>query len=318
MRICVLVFTLAATSAVAGESLPDTRLSALPKSAALSQDTPEKVKLGRLLFFDPILSATQGVACATCHHPRFGWADGRVTPLGVQAIGLGPERKPLETMEAVTLTRNTPSILNAAFNGLRLDQPHEPAKAPMFWDNRVESLEAQVLAPIRSREEMRGDGCSEAEAVPQMIERLRGVPEYVRLFGGKITVETARPLSPQAAYELLQSSLRLQGFAIVETGSISRVVPEADAKLQSGPVNAGRSPTAGGEQIVTQVFRMVYESASNLVPVLRPLIAPNNTIVAYPNNNSLVITDYASNLQRLARIIATLDSPVAGEVEVVA
>jgi len=189
MRICVLVFTLAATSAVAGESLPDTRLSALPKSAALSQDTPEKVKLGRLLFFDPILSATQGVACATCHHPRFGWADGRVTPLGVQAIGLGPERKPLETMEAVTLTRNTPSILNAAFNGLRLDQPHEPAKAPMFWDNRVESLEAQVLAPIRSREEMRGDGCSEAEAVPQMIERLRGVPEYVRLFGGKITVE---------------------------------------------------------------------------------------------------------------------------------
>ncbi len=135
---------------------------------------------------------------------------------------------------------------------------------------------------------------------------------------GKITVETARPLSPQAAYELLQSALRLQGFAIVETGSISRVVPEADAKLQSGPVNAGRSPTAGGEQIVTQVFRMVYESASNLVPVLRPLIAPNNTIVAYPNNNSLVITDYASNLQRLARIIATLDSPVAGEVEVVA
>jgi general secretion pathway protein D len=135
---------------------------------------------------------------------------------------------------------------------------------------------------------------------------------------GKITVETARPVSPQAAYELLQSSLRLQGFAIVETGSISRVVPEADAKLQSGPVNAGRSPTAGGEQIVTQVFRLVYESASNLVPVLRPLIAPNNTIVAYPNNNSLVVTDYASNLQRLARIIATLDSPVAGEVEVVA
>ena len=135
---------------------------------------------------------------------------------------------------------------------------------------------------------------------------------------GKITVETARPVSPQAAYELLQSSLRLQGFAIVETGSISRVVPEADAKLQSGPVNAGRSPTAGGEQIVTQVFRLVYESASNMVPVLRPLIAPNNTIVAYPNNNSLVVTDYASNLQRLARIIATLDSPVAGEVEVVA
>ena len=189
MRICVLVFSLAAVSVAAEESLPDTRLAALPRSAALPQDTPEKVKLGRLLFFDPILSVTREVACATCHHPRFGWADGRATPLGVHATGLGPERKPLEKMEAATLTRNTPSILNAAFNGLRLDQSHEPAKAPMFWDNRVESLEAQVLAPIRSREEMRGDACSEAEAVPQMIERLKAVPEYRKLFGGEITPE---------------------------------------------------------------------------------------------------------------------------------
>ena len=135
---------------------------------------------------------------------------------------------------------------------------------------------------------------------------------------GKLTLETPRPVSPSVAYELLQSTLRLQGFAIVETGSISRVVPEADAKLQSGPVTVGRTAAPGGDRIVTQVFRLTYESASNLVPVLRPLISPNNTIVAYPNNNSLVITDYAANLQRLARIIATLDSPASGEVEVVA
>jgi len=133
---------------------------------------------------------------------------------------------------------------------------------------------------------------------------------------GKITLETPRPVSPQAAYELLRSTLRMQGFSIVETGSISRVVPEADAKLQSGPVGTGRA-APGGDQVVTQIFRLNYESASNLVPVLRPLIAPNNTIVAYPNNNSLVITDYAANLQRVARIIATLDSPVSGEVEVI-
>ncbi len=134
---------------------------------------------------------------------------------------------------------------------------------------------------------------------------------------GKLTLETPRPVPPSVAYELLQSSLRLQGFAIVETGAISRVVPEADAKLQSGPVTAGRTGPSGGDNVVTQIFRLTYESASNLVPVLRPLISPNNTIVAYPNNNQLVITDYAANLQRLARIIATLDSPAAGEVEVV-
>jgi general secretion pathway protein D len=136
---------------------------------------------------------------------------------------------------------------------------------------------------------------------------------------GKITLETPRPVSPAIAYQLLQSTLRLQGFAIVETGSLSRVVPEADAKLQAGPVTAGRAAAApAGDQVVTQIFRLTYESASNLVPVLRPLISPNNTIVAYPNNNALVITDYASNLQRLARIVATLDTPAGGEVQVVA
>ena len=89
-------------------------------------------------------------------------------------------------------------------------------------------------------------------------------------------------------------------------------------RVQAGPVTAGRVGAGSGEQVVTQIFRLTYESASNLVPVLRPLISPNNTIVAYPNNNSLVITDYAANLQRLQRIIATLDSPASGEVEVVA
>ena len=116
---------------------------------------------------------------------------------------------------------------------------------------------------------------------------------------------------------MLQSVLRAQGFAMVESGGLTKVVPEADAKLQAGPVSAGRTGPAGGEQIVTQIFRLNYESASNLVPVLRPLVAPNNTITAYPNNNSLVITDYASNLQRIARIISTLDLPSNNEVEVV-
>jgi cytochrome c peroxidase len=69
----------------------------------------------------------------------------------------------------------------------------------MFWDNRVQSLEAQALAPIRQREEMRGDVCSEAEAVPAMIERLKAIPEYVKLFRGRITDE--RVTQAIAAYE---------------------------------------------------------------------------------------------------------------------
>jgi general secretion pathway protein D len=134
---------------------------------------------------------------------------------------------------------------------------------------------------------------------------------------GKINLETPRGVTKAQAYNLLQSALRLQSFAIVENGGISKVVPEADAKLQPGPVTAGRGSSDNSDQIVTQIFRLNYESASNLVPVLRPLISPNNTITAYPTNNSLVITDYAANLQRIARIISTLDSPSTNEVEVV-
>src|SRR5207302_8679370 len=78
---------------------------------------------------------------------------------------------------------------------------------------------------------------------------------------------------------------------------------------------AGYAPR--GDQVLTQVFRLQYESATNLVPVLRPLIAPNNTISAYPANNTLVITDYAENLRRLARIIEAIYSPATSEDEVV-
>lgn len=151
-------------------------------------------------------------------------------------------------------------------------------------------------------------------AFGHLLERTFVIDPRVR---GKMTLETPRPVTREQAYALLQSALRSQGFAIVETGALTKVVPEADAKLQSSPVTAGRAPAATGDQIVTQIFRLNHESATNLVPVLRPLISPNNTIVAYPNNNSLVVTDYAANLQRIGRIVATLDSPSTREVEIV-
>jgi len=151
-------------------------------------------------------------------------------------------------------------------------------------------------------------------AFGHLLDRTFVIDPRVR---GKMTLETPRPVTRAQAWQLLQAALRAQGFAVVETGTLIKVVPEADAKLQATPVTAGRSPSAAGDQVVTQIFRLNYESATNLVPVLRPLISPNNTIVAYPNNNSLVVTDYAANLQRIARIIATLDSPSTGEVEVI-
>ncbi|MCB1211495.1 MAG: hypothetical protein KDK97_19380 [Verrucomicrobiales bacterium] len=184
---------------LAVEAAPDQTISALPKSAALAADTPQQVELGRLLFFDPILSATREVACATCHHPDHGWADGRSTPLGVNARGLGPKRKVSKSSDLAPLLRNTPTILNTAFNGIENTKSHDPQVAPMFWDNRVQSLESQALVPIESREEMRGDACSKTAAVPQMVERLKAIPEYQKRFATEIT--GPRVAQAIAAYE---------------------------------------------------------------------------------------------------------------------
>ena len=134
---------------------------------------------------------------------------------------------------------------------------------------------------------------------------------------GTLSLSTERPVTRQQAYDQLLTALRLQGFTIVQTGNVARVVPEADAKLQGGAVVIPKGIAPSGDQLVTQVFRLQYESATAMVPILRPLIAPNNTISAYPQNNTLVITDYADNLRRIQRIIESIDTPATSDVEII-
>ncbi len=133
---------------------------------------------------------------------------------------------------------------------------------------------------------------------------------------GQMNLTTESAVHIGVAYRQFLSTLRLQGFAVVEEAGIYKVVPEAEAKLQGGAVNAGEV-RAGSNQILTQIFRLNHENANNLVAILRPLISPNNTINVNPGNNSLVITDYADNLQRMAKIIAALDVSNATDLEIV-
>ncbi len=132
---------------------------------------------------------------------------------------------------------------------------------------------------------------------------------------GTMTLYSEKALSPREAYLNYLAALRGLGFTVVEVGGLFKVVPEADAKLQSGTVSVGEV-NRRGDQVITQIYRLTHENANNLVPVLRPLISPNNTINANPGNNTLVITDYADNLQRIGKIIAAMDTPAAGDVEV--
>jgi general secretion pathway protein D len=157
---------------------------------------------------------------------------------------------------------------------------------------------------------------AEIEAVARTLATLSGANVVVDpRVKGTMSLSSNLPVPPAQALRLFAAQLRTQGFALVESAGLYTVVPEAEAKLQSNTVSAGTVPSGTG-QIVTQIFKLNHENASNLVPVLRPLISPNNTININPGTNALVITDYSDNLQRLGRIIAALDVSNATGVEV--
>jgi cytochrome c peroxidase len=128
----------------------------------------EKVALGRLLFFDPVLSGNRDLSCASCHDPAFAYADGKRVSLGAGNV---------------PVSRNSPTVLDTAFNGLTLTNAHpDPAQAPMFWDSRARSLEDQARAPVKALDEMRGAAFDEAQIFPEVSRRLAAIPSYVTAF----------------------------------------------------------------------------------------------------------------------------------------
>ena len=179
----VAVFLYMAVGAI-GQSMG----SALPSTPQAPKDnptTPAKVALGRLLFWDPLLSGPQDVACASCHHPQNGYAEDRDLSLGVTAIGLGSKRRQAPGSSIPIVKRNSPTLLNIAFSGSDQSGSYDPTTAPMFWDMRVKSLEKQALEPLKALEEMRENTYPEGdEAVASVVAKLQANAEYRSLFAG--------------------------------------------------------------------------------------------------------------------------------------
>lgn len=118
------------------------------KIPANNQITPERVALGKALFFDPRLSGSNWISCATCHNPAMGWSDGLPTAIGHNMTVLG---------------RATPTILNAAYNRKQM------------WDGRFRSLEQQALGPMQADLEMNQD-------LDELVAELNAIPGYVEMF----------------------------------------------------------------------------------------------------------------------------------------
>jgi len=204
------VALLAVTLVLAGTrgARTQTTLSALPRIVEAPADnptTPEKVALGRLLFWDPVLSGDRDVACASCHHPQFGYAENRDLSIGVSGVGLGAGRHFSPGSTVPFVKRNSQALVNAAFIGMGSTGPFDPASAPMFWDVRVRSLEAQALEPLKSLEEMRGAATPEDRILGVVVGRLAALDDYrarfARAFGGPDAVSAVNLARALASFQ---------------------------------------------------------------------------------------------------------------------
>lgn len=149
-------------------------LPQIPPDVASSQ-----VELGRLLFWDPVLSGNKDIACATCHLPEHGYTDGQTQAIGVGGSGRGSERVVGHTG---VVPRNSQTVLNTAWNGIDELGLFDAVSAPMFWDNRTQGLEAQAIEPLQSVQEMKGELFT-VDTIRQEIEtRLNNIPAYRSLF----------------------------------------------------------------------------------------------------------------------------------------
>jgi len=177
-------------------------IGSLPNEVIYPSNNPysiEKEELGRSLFWDPILSGNRDIACASCHHPDHGYADGIERSLGVGGIGLANARQ-----GGTLIDRNSPTVINTAFNGISVEGSYNPQTAPMFWDLRESSLETQAIQPILSAEEMRGDNFTEEEILNEIVSRLQNIPAYVNLFNqafGSDAITSTRIADAIATFE---------------------------------------------------------------------------------------------------------------------
>jgi general secretion pathway protein D len=130
----------------------------------------------------------------------------------------------------------------------------------------------------------------------------------------RVTMLSSTPMSPEAFYEAFLSILQVNGYVAMTTGDIIKIVPDAMARQYSGLLN---TDGAAADDIVTQVVQVQNVGAAQLVPILRPLIPQYGHLAAHPGSNMLIVSDRASNVDRMLRIIRRIDQSNDEEIEVV-
>ena len=132
---------------------------------------------------------------------------------------------------------------------------------------------------------------------------------------GRVTVVSSKPISADAVYATFLSVLEVHGLAAAPAGQVIKIVPSLEARQMPGPDYNSSTP---GDAVVTEVVQVSNVSATQLVPVLRPLMSTEAQLAAYPQSNVLIMSDRASNVTRMLEIIQRLDQATENTVEVIA
>ena len=228
------------------------KVAALPKNIKTPIGNPnskEKELLGKLLFYDPILSGGKDIACASCHHPATGYAEFLDLSIGANGQGLGSKRAFKEPNEIPLMKRNSPTILNTAYNGIHGKDDYDPENAPMFWDDRVKSLEKQALEPIKTLEEMKGVHFSKSQILAEVASRLQSIPEYkslfVKAFGEDAPIDSIHIGMAIASFErtLVANNSRFDQYMAGDVNAISHSEKEGLELFKSvGCINCHNGP----------------------------------------------------------------------------
>lgn len=152
------------------------------------------------------------------------------------------------------------------------------------------------------------------DAVSQITGKTFIIDPRVR---AQVTILSATPMSPQAFYEAFLSILQVHGFVAVGSGNgVVKIIPDANARQMPANDLPGHV-SASSDELVTQVITVRNINAAALVPVLRPLVPQYGHLVAYPASNMLIISDRASNVNRMMRIIQRLDQGGDEEIDII-
>ncbi len=301
--------------------------SALPEQVIYPQNNPytiEKEKLGEFLFWDPILSGNQNVACASCHHPQFGWADGRAFSIGSDGVGLGPERFGNEITPI-----HAPSIVNSAFVGLTNSSDLESfISGPYFWDLRADTLSEQARGPIENPVEMLGYNYHESDIMDEVILRLSSNNEYVALFTAAFSDEP-EPVTAQNISDALATFQRkvvstnsrfdlfLRGDSTALTQAeligLNKFIDGGCASCHSGPmlsdnlIHEDKKVIEGLAPVRTPALRNVAFTAPYMQDGSRSSLA--DAISIYEDRGDLEVTIGEGDFGDIERFLLTLSGP---------